>query len=103
MGFISRDLEKGKGRMFSSQSPPDQVSSQNGIWKLDRYHIFSTTRIWERESDKANFKCTQDAVLRDSEDTELEIWSPSLWVTGQHSVQKAPKGALQASLKRPSN
>lgn len=101
MGFISRDLEKGKGRMFSSQSPPDQVSSQNGIWKLDRYHIFSTTRIWE--SDKANFKCTQDAVLRYSEDTELEIWSPSLWVTGQHSVQKAPKGALQASLKRPSN
>lgn len=100
MGFISRDLEKGKGRMFSSQSPPDQVS-QNGIWKLDRYHIFSTTRIWE--SDKANFKCTQDAVLRYSEDTELEIWSPSLWVTGQHSVQKAPKGALQASLKRPSN
>lgn len=26
-----------------------------------------------------------------SEDTELEIWSANTWITGQHSVQKAPK------------
>lgn len=101
MGFISRDLEEGKRRIHGCQPLPDWVSSQDGIWKPGRYQIFSTTGIREREGDKANFKCIQDAVLRDSEDTgNLE---PSLWVTGQHSVQKAPKRALQAGLERPSN